>query len=160
MAEDDPRMLMELERRFASDQDCREYLFALRWPDGFTCRRCEGREAWPVARGKWLCRSCRAPASVTAGTVFHDSKLPLTLRFRAMWQATSQKHGMSALGLQRVLGLGSYKAAWAMLHKLRRARVRPGRDRLHGTVEVDETYWGSEEARKRGCGVERPSTRR
>jgi transposase-like protein len=84
--------------------------------------------------------------SITAGTIFQDSHLPLTIWFRAMWQVTSQKNGISALGLQRVLGLGSYKTAWAMLHKLRRAMVRPGRERLHGVVEVDETYWGAEEA--------------
>ena len=82
---------------------------------------------------------------VTAGTVFQDSHLPLTIWFRAMWQITSQKNGISALGLQRVLGLGSYKTAWAMLHKLRRAMVRPGRDRLDGIVAVDATYWGGEE---------------
>jgi hypothetical protein len=76
--------------------------------------------------------------SVTAGTIFQDTHLPLTLWFRAMWQITSQKNGISALGLQRVLGLGSYKTAWAMLHKLRRAMVRPGRDPLAGVVEVDE----------------------
>ena len=95
--------------------------------------------------GRWLCRTCRYQVSVTAGTVFQDSHLPLTTWFRAMWHVTSQKNGMSALGLQRVLGLGSYKTAWAMLHKLRRAMVRPGRERLQGTVEVDETYWGGEE---------------
>lgn len=75
-----------------------------------------------------------------AGTVFQDSHLPLTIWFRAIWQITSQKNGISALGLQRVLGLGSYKTAWAMLHKLRRAMVRPGRDQLAGVVEVDEAY--------------------
>jgi len=80
--------------------------------------------------------------SVTAGTIFQDSHLPLTIWFRAMWQVTSQKNGISALGLQRVLGLGSYKTAWAMLHKLRRAMVRPGRERLSGSVEADETYLG------------------
>ena len=82
---------------------------------------------------------------MTAGTVFQDSKLPLTVWFRAMWQVTSQKNGVSALGLQRVLGLGSYKTAWTVLHKLRRAMVRPGRERRHGLVEVDEAYWGGEE---------------
>lgn len=87
---------------------------------------------------------------MTAGTVFQDSKLPLTLWFRAMWQVTSQKNGISALGLQRVLGLGSYKTAWTVLHKLRRAMVRPGRDRLRGIVEVDEAYWGGEEHEVRG----------
>jgi transposase-like protein len=81
-----------------------------------------------------------------AGTVFQDSHLPLTIWFQAMWQMTSQKNGISALGLQRVLGLGSYKTAWALLHKLRRAMVRPGQDRLDGVVEVDETYRGGMEA--------------
>ena len=99
-----------------------------------------------MARGPWLCRGCRAQVSVTAGTVFQDSHLPLTVWFRAMWYVATQKNGASALGLQRVLGLGSYRSAWAMLHKLRRAMVRPGRDRLRGRVEVDETYWGGEEA--------------
>ena len=98
-----------------------------------------------MKRGLWLCAGCRRQVSVTAGTVFQDSHMPLTIWFRAMWYVTSQKNGMSALGLQRVLGLGSYKTAWAMLHKLRRAMVRPGRDRLRGTVEVDETYWGAAE---------------
>jgi transposase-like protein len=92
--------------------------------------------------------------SVTAGTIFQDSHVPLTIWFRAMWQITSQKNGMSALGLQRVLGLGSYKTAWAMLHKLRRAMVRPGRDRLDGVVEVDEAYWGGEETGVIGRGAE------
>ena len=98
-----------------------------------------------MCRGLWLCGGCRYQVSVTAGTIFQDSHLPLTTWFRAMWHVTSQKNGVSALGLQRVLGLGSYKTAWAMLHKLRRAMVRPGRDRLRGVVEVDETYWGSKE---------------
>jgi hypothetical protein len=80
--------------------------------------------------------------------------MPLTLWFRAMWQVTSQKNGMSALGLQRVLGLGSYKTAWAVLRKLRRAMVRPGRDRLDGVVEVDEAYWGGEETGAIGRGAE------
>jgi transposase-like protein len=136
---------MELEQRFATDSACREYLFALRWPEGFVCPRCGGRDAWPMRRGLWLCRACRHQVSVTAGTIFQDSHLPLSTWFRAMWHVTSQKHGASALGLQRVLGLGSYRTAWAMLQKLRRAMVRPGRDRLQGAVEVDETYWGSEE---------------
>jgi len=98
-----------------------------------------------MKEGLWLCEQCRYQASVTAGTIFQDSHLPLTTWFRAMWYVTSQKNGVSALGLQRVLGLGSYKTAWALLHKLRRAMVRPGRDRLRGLVEVDESYWGGEE---------------
>jgi len=145
MTEDYPRTLFELERRFADDAACREYLFALRWPDGFVCPRCGGRSAWPTSRSLWLCGGCRHQTSVTAGTILQDTHLPLITWFRALWHITSQKSGVSALGLQRVLGLGSYKTAWAMLHKLRRAMVRPGRDRLGGVVEVDETYWGGEE---------------
>lgn len=143
--EDYPRTLLDLERRFSTEQACREYLFALRWPAGFVCPRCGGRRYWPMNRGLWLCGDCRYQASVTAGTIFQDTRLPLVLWFRAIWLVTSQKHGASALGVQRALGFGSYKTAWAMLHKLRRAMVRPGRDRLAGRVEVDETYWGAEE---------------
>jgi len=145
MSEDYPRTLLELEQRFSDEPACRQYLFTLRWPEGFRCPHCGHPAAWPTARRLWLCRGCRGQVSVTAGTVFQDSHLPLTTWFRAMWHMTSQKNGVSALGLQRTLGLGSYKNAWAMLHKLRRAMVRPGRDRLRGVVEVDETYWGSEE---------------
>jgi len=146
MIEDYPRTLLEMERRFVSEQVCRQYLFDLRWADGFVCPRCGGRTAWPTSRGLWLCADCRHQTSVTAGTILQDSHLPLTTWFRAVWHVTSQKNGVSALGLQRDLGLGSYRTAWFMLHKLRRAMVRPGRDRLHGTVEVDETYWGGEES--------------
>lgn len=145
MEEDYPKTLLEFERRFASVDDCRQYLLTLRWPEGFICPQCGGREHWPMKRGLWLCTACRRQVSVTAGTIFQDSHIPLTLWFRAMWYVTRQKNGMSALGVQRVWGLGSYKTAWAMLHKLRRAMVRPGRDRLRGIVEVDETYWGASE---------------
>jgi hypothetical protein len=87
---------------------------------------------------------------VTAGTIFQDTRKPLTLWFRAAWWVTTQKNGASAMGLQRVLGLKSYKTAWTWLHKLRRAMIRPGRDRLTGRVEVDETYWGGLEEGVRG----------
>ena len=145
MDEDFPKTLLELERRFSTEEACAEYLSALRWPDGWVCPRCSGTDALSIRRNRRRCDNCRYEMSVTAGTIFQDSHLPLTIWFRAMWQITSQKNGISALGLQRVLGLGSYKTAWAMLHKLRRAMVRPGRDRLDGVVEVDETYWGGEE---------------
>lgn len=143
--EDFPRTVLEVERRFADEESCRQYLYALRWPEGFVCPGCGGKAAWGMRGGLWLCRSCRQQVSVTAGTVFQDTHLPLSTWFRAMWQITSQKNGVSALGLQRVLGLGSYKTAWAILHKLRRAMVRPGRERLTGCVEVDEAYWGGNE---------------
>lgn len=149
MAEDYPRTLLELERRFSDESGCRAYLFALRWPQGFVCPACGGR-GLAIRRDLWRCVNCGRETSVTAGTIFQDSKLPLTVWFRAMWHMTSQKSGVSALGLQRVLGLGSYKTAWALLHKLRRAMVRPGRERLRAVVEVDEAYWGGEEFGVRG----------
>ena len=134
-----------MEERYSSDEDCRDYLATLRWPEGFICPGCDGRNSWRMRRGLYLCRNCRRQTSVTAGTIFQDSRLPLRLWFRAIWYVTSQKNGVSALGLQRVLGFGSYQTAWAWLQKLRRAMLRPGRDRLTGQVEVDETYWGAEE---------------
>jgi len=146
MIEDYPRTALELEQRFSDEQACRRYLFALRWPNGFVCPHCGGCQAWEMRRGLWLCSACRHQVSVTAGTIFHRSHQPLTTWFRVMWQVTSQKNGVSALSLQRSLGLGGYQTAWTMLHKLRRAMVRPGRDRLSGRVDVDETYWGGEEA--------------
>jgi transposase-like protein len=154
LMEDYPQDLLELEARFSSEAACREYLFQLRWPEGFCCPRCGGRKAWPLSSGvRVQCADCNRQTSVTAGTVFQDSRLPLTLWFRAVWWVTSQKNGVSAMGLQRVLGL-SYKTAWTMLHKLRRAMVRPDRDRLSGRVEVDETYLGGLEENVRGRHTE------
>lgn len=141
---------MDFERRFSTVQACRDYLASLRWPEGFRCPQCSATTGWRMGNGRWLCGECRHQASVTAGTIFQDSHLPLTLWFRAMWYVTNQKNGTSALGVQRLLGLGSYKTAWALMHKLRRAMVRPGRDRLQGVVEVDEAYWGGEEEGLRG----------
>ena len=143
--EDYPRDLLELEARFSSEEACRRYLFQLRWPDGFQCPRCGGGKSWPVSDLLWECAGCHRQVSVTAGTIFQDSRLPLALWFRAVWWVTSQKNGVSAMGLQRVLGLKSYKTAWTMLHKLRHAMVRPGRDRLQGRVEVDDAFVGGEE---------------
>jgi hypothetical protein len=98
------------------------------------------------------CARCRRQTSVTAGTIFQDIRKPLTMWFRAMWYVTSQKNGASALGIQRVLGLGSYQTAWVWLHKLRRAMVRPDRERLSGWIEVDETYLGGLEEGRIGRG--------
>src|SRR5712691_1913734 len=152
--DDYPRTVGEFEARFATEEACRAYLCRLRWPGGFGCR-CGEANAWLTARGLWQCAACGAQTSVTAGTVFQDTRKPLRLWLHAMWWVTSQKTGASALGLQRVLGLGSYETAWTWLHKLRRAMVRPGRDRLTGTVEVDETLLGGVEEWARGRKTEK-----
>ena len=151
--EDYPKALLEFEQRFNTEEACREYLFMLRWPIGFECPKCGHQKAWLGKRGLHECARCGFQASVTAGTIFQDTKKPLRLWFRAIWHLTSQKYGANALGLQRILGLGCYQTAWTWLHKLRRAMVRPGRDRLSGTVEVDETYIGGKKPGKRGRGA-------
>jgi transposase-like protein len=143
---DYPRTFQEFEAWLGSEAACRAYIRQLRWPDGFVCPAC-GVMGDPseMSRGLLLCRHCGRQVSLTAGTIFQDTHKPLHLWFLTMWFITSQKNGVSALGLQRVLGIGSYRTAWTWLHKLRRAMVRPGRDRLRGEVEVDETYIGAPE---------------
>lgn len=154
---DYPRTYQQFLEWFADDGACRKYLLRCRWPDGFVCQRCGKKaEPWRTGRGYLHCRLCGHEVSVTAGTIFEGTRISLRTWFSAMWFVTSQKDGASALGLKRVLGLGSYQTAWAWLHKLRRAMVRPGRERLSGRIEVDETYvGGSEKGGKRGRGAER-----
>ena len=151
--EDYPRTLDEFNARFGSEEACRAYLFHLRWPDGFVCPRCQTTTAWRTKRALIVCGSCGYQSSVTAGTIFEGTHKPLRMWFQASWWLTSQKTGASALGLQQVLGLGSYYTAWTWLHKLRRAMVRPGRDRISGVVEVDESYIGGKKSGKRGRGA-------
>lgn len=153
--EDYPHMLMEFETRFSTEELCREYLFQLRWPNGFRCPRCSYEKAWPIGSTLYQCAGCDYKASVTASTIFQGTHKPLTLWFRIMWWVTSQKNGASAKGLCQIMGIGSYKTAWTLLHKLRCAMVRPGRDRLLGKVEVDETYLGGLEEGMRGRQTEK-----
>lgn len=142
---DYPRNLPEFNRFFADEAACEAYLEKLRWPDGFLCPRCGNRGGWKTKRALWVCAGCQRQTSLTAGTVFAGTRTPLTSWFAAIWQLVGQKNGMSAKGFQAVMGLGSYGTAWAHLHKLRRAMVRPGRDMLDGLVELDEGYVGGPE---------------
>jgi transposase-like protein len=148
---------MDFEREFSSEKKCIDYLIKLRYPAGvYTCSECGCKKSWPVRKYAYECAECHNQSSVLSGTIFQDTHKPLMLWFRAIWYITSQKNGASALGLQRVLGIGSYKTAWTWLHKLRRAMVRPDRDRLSGQVEVDEAYIGAPEmGGKRGRGAEK-----
>jgi transposase-like protein len=152
---DYPRTQAEFEQWFNTEEACRAYLVRLRWPNGFRCPNCGGGKAWPVRRVLLHCAACGRQTSVTAGTIFQDTRTPLRVWFRAMWSVTSHKTGASALALQKVLGFGSYATAWTWLHKLRRAMVRPGRERLTGRVEVDETFVGALEEGVRGRGAEK-----
>jgi transposase-like protein len=136
-----PRTWGEFLDRFSSEEACASYLEQLRWPNGFACPNC-GSMASPyrASRFRLMCQDCRHQSTVTAGTIFEKTRTPLRVWFAAAWYVTNQKHGVSALGLQRVLGLGSYQTAWTMLHRFRRAMVRSGRERLKGLVEIDEAY--------------------
>ena len=149
-----PGTWQEFHSWFADEQACTAYLERLRWPTGVCCPKCEGATGWRTADGRWACSGCGRKVSVTAGTIFDRSRISLQEWFAAAWYMTNQKHGVSALGLQRLLGLGSYQTAWTVLQKLRTAMVRPGRDRLQGSVEVDETYVGGIEHGVRGRGTE------
>jgi len=152
---DFPRTFQEFLSWFGSEDRCRDYLIKVRWPLGFQCPHCSARQQpWITARRYLHCRSCGSEISVTAGTLFERTRRPLRDWYLAIWLVTSQKHGLSALGLQRTLGLGSYQTAWTWMHKLRRAMVRPGRDRLTEAVEVDETYVGGPEEHLHGREIE------
>ncbi len=149
--EDYPTDLSDFDRFFPDEAACLRYLERLRWPEGFVCPKCShAGEAWRMKRGLLLCPKCRAQTSVTAGTIFEGTRKPLKLWFIAVWEITGHKYGANALTVKRMLGVKSYKTAWSWLHKLRRAMVRPDRDKLSGAVEVDETYVGGEEPGGRG----------
>jgi transposase-like protein len=149
-----PMTLEEFEKEFDTERACRDYIVSIRWPDGFQCPRCGHNKAWPIGDVLFQCTSCRYRTSIIAGTIFQDTHKSLTMWFRAMWWVASQKSGASALGLQKALGLGSYETAWSWLHKIRHAMVRPGREKLSGFVEVDDTYIGGAHEGKQGRGSE------
>ena len=140
-----PRTAAEFNRQFSTEEACWDYLVKLRWPEGFRCPDCGSPKAWLTSNKLFRCGACESAVSVTAGTIFQDTRKPLKLWFQAMWWVVGQKNGVSAVGLNHVLGIGSEKTAWTWLHKLRRAMVRPGREPLTGEVEVDETFVGGVE---------------
>ena len=130
-----------LQERFASEGVCAEYLFARRWPEGFVCPGCGDGRAWLLKTKAFTyqCAACGRQTSVTAGTIIHPSKLPLTTWFWAAYLMATHSNGISAVQLQSQLGLGSYRTAWMLCAKLRRAMVNPEREPLCGVVEADET---------------------
>ncbi len=146
MAKNFPTTILEFNEAFATDDACAAYLEALRWPDGFVCPKCDGREAWRVkARPLMHCKGCGRQTSITAGTPLHGTRKPLRAWFQAMFLMTTQKTGTSAANLQRQVGLKSYETAWTWLHKIRACMRLPGREKLGGRVEVDEGYIGGNE---------------
>ena len=145
-----PRSTGEFQAWFHTDSDCLDYLDWVRWPGGFICPSRGHAGGWRLGDARYECAACHGRTSVTAGTIFDRTRTPLTVWFTACWLFATQKDGVSALSLQRSLEIGSCPTAWAMLHRLRSVLVRPGRDRLAGIVEVDETYIGGDEPGLRG----------
>jgi len=151
-----PKDFQEFLSQFKDEEDCRNYLFEIRWPNGFVCPKCGNSKHWLTDQKLIHCSNCGTQTSVTGGTLFHGTRKPLLLWFHIMWWVVAQKTGASASNLADFMGLGSYETAWSWLQKLRRAMVRPGRDRLTGIVEIDETYIGGREIGhgKQGRGAE------
>jgi transposase-like protein len=152
---DYPRTYQEFRAWFPDDASCADYLARLRWPEGFRCPVCGGDKAWQTSTQHWKCAECGRKTSVTAGTIFHRTRTPLSTWFAAIWLVTSQKNGASAQNLHDMLGLGSYETAWVWLHKLRRAMVRPDRELLAGVVEVDESFVGGRATGRRGASTDK-----
>ena len=148
-----PKNLREFDKLFASDEACLGFLEKVRWSKGFQCQSCQGDQYWPLAPGLRRCQSCRFKNYVRAGSIFESSRLSLKIWFHAIWWFTAQKTGVSALTLQKILGLGSYRSAWLLLHKIRNAMVHADRNLLHGDVEVDEAFIGGVHSGKRGRGA-------
>ena len=149
-----PRDLREFRRQFSTNEACLEYLVRCRWPEGFTCPRCSGKRAWLNSkRYVFECPGCRRQTSPTAGTVMHRSRLPVQEWFWAAYWVATHTPGISALQLQRQLGIGDYGTAWHLLHRLRQGMVNEQRSRLSGLIEADETIIGGPAKKKRGRGV-------
>lgn len=145
-----PKNYEEFIDRFQTEEDCFNYIAQIRWPNGFVCPSCQCSKAWKTSRNLLHCSNCGHQTSITAGTVFQDTRKPLRLWFHVMWWVISQKTGASAKSLEDNMGFECYKTAWTWLQKLRRIMIRQGRERLRGRVEVDDTYIGGEEKGSRG----------
>src|SRR5665811_492220 len=154
-----PKDFQEFIIKFKNENDCWEYIFEIRWPNGFKCPKCNGNNYWLTEQKLMHCSNCEHQTSITKGTIFQGTRKPLLLWFHIIWWVVAQKTGASAYNLKDFMGFGSYETAWAWLHKLRRAMVREGRGKLSGIVEVDETYIGGVEkgTGKQGRGAQEKS---
>lgn len=149
-----PATATEFEAVFPDEEACRQYLIQARWGGHPRCGKCDHDRVWELADGRFECRRCGHQTSVTAGTVLHKTRKPLRLWFRAIWEMSVRKNGISAKELQRILGFGSYETAWTWMHKLRRCTRRADRTPLNDEVEVDETFFGAS-GHTRGRGTDK-----
>ncbi len=154
MEEDFPKSEIEFDQRFLNESACFDYLFKMKWPDGFSCAQCAHQAYWLSSKNLYICTRCEHQHSLTAGTIMDSSKKPITYWFKAMWWFTTRKSGVNAVNLKELLGFGSYDTAWHWLQKLRRCTIRNDREKLSGRVEVDEFVIGGQKSGKRGRGAE------
>ena len=146
--------LFDYQKQFSTEEDCYNYLFKHRWPNGFVCPKCGGIEYYMLYQHKrFQCRRCRHQTSLTAGTVFHKLRQPLRILFMAVYLIATSKKGLSAMELRRKLGIKGYKTAWLLMHKIRTAMASSGKFLLNRMVEVDETYIGGHREGPRGRGA-------
>ena len=154
ITEDFPNSEIEFDQRFSNIDTCYAYLARAKWPNGFICEKCGHNCYWLSSKNIYICRKCEHQFSLTASTIMHGTKKPITYWFKAMWWFTTRKSGVNAVNLQELLGLGSYHTAWSWLQKLRRCTIRKDREKLSGRVEVDELFIGGKKPGKRGRGAE------
>jgi transposase-like protein len=151
---DYPGNQIEFENMFCDEQKCLDYILKFKWNGGFVCPKCGHDSYWHTTRKRIVCAICNYQTTPLAETIFEQTNKPLSLWFRAIWWMVAQKSGVSAKGLQKILGIGSYKTAWTWLQKLRLLTVNPERQKLSGIIEVDETLVGGKKTGKRGRGAE------
>jgi transposase-like protein len=151
-----PRDFQEFLSAFKNEDDCWNYLFEIRWPEGYVCPKCKSLKHWITEKDLIHCRDCGHQGSISSGTIFHGTRKPLLLWFHIIWWVVAQKTGASASNLKDFMGFGSYETAWVWLHKIRRAMVRSAREKLVGEIEVDEMFIGGKEIGngKQGRGAE------
>ena len=152
ITEDFPKSEIEFDLRFLNPSACYDYLFSLKWPNGFVCMKCKNENYWISKRQLYICTTCEHQHSLTAGTIMDSSKKPITYWFKAMWWFTTRRSGVNAVNLKELLGFGSYNTAWHWLQKLRRCTIRKDREKLSGRVEVDEFVIGGQNSGKRCRG--------
>ena len=151
---DYPKTIMEFASKFHSDEICYQYLIENRWPDGFMCPKCHKKGGWWLEKyHRFECSTCHRQTSPLSGSLMHRSHLPIRLWFWAAYLVSTHTPGISAVQLQRQLGISKVDTAWFVLHRIREGMVRELRDPLSGLIEVDEAYIGGPAKETRGRGV-------
>jgi transposase-like protein len=150
-----PDTIQEFAEMFRTEGDCYDYLAKVRWGDNWTCPKCKHNKLWKYGDGEiYRCQNCKKDIRVTAGTKFQDRHLPLKTWMYALWFMVSQKGGISALGLGREIGIKRRQTVWKLLTTIRESMSQEGKDKMTGTVEVDEVFVGGIHEGKRGRGAE------